>query len=307
MTTRTTQPATVTTTRTRAPEEVEEFVEHPARGRFNSAFFRVMGGYINWHMHERKSTAFADLPPTVVELGAGVGANMRYLPVGAHLVAIEPNPYMHKRLRRAARSHGVDLEILSVVGERIDLPDASADAVISSLVLCSVRDPDAVLAEIRRVLRPGGRFSFAEHVAAKRTRRRAGRSGSCVGRGPGSSKAAPANETSRRDPVRRLHQRRPLPLPDPLAVSAVQHPYRRHGHRLAGPLSTGARPRLCGHPGTDGSRCTSTSCPRSPRRSASALVEADHESTPPSRPPSASALPRRRDRRHHPSALPHAR
>jgi ubiquinone/menaquinone biosynthesis C-methylase UbiE len=73
---------------------------------------------------------------------------------------------MHARLRRAARSRSIDLEIRSVVGEQIDLPDASADAVISSLVLCSVRDPEAVLAEVRRVLRPGGRFSFAEHVAA---------------------------------------------------------------------------------------------------------------------------------------------
>jgi ubiquinone/menaquinone biosynthesis C-methylase UbiE len=170
MTTRPTQPAAVATTRTRAPkefEDIEEFDGHPARGRFNSAFFWVMGGYINWHMHKRKSTAFADLPPTVVELGAGVGANMRYLPVDTRLIAIEPNPYMHTRLRRAAGSRGIDLEIRSVVAEQIDLPDASADAVISSLVLCSVRDPDAVLAEIRRVLRPGGRFSFAEHVAAE--------------------------------------------------------------------------------------------------------------------------------------------
>src|SRR6476620_12184608 len=170
MTTPTTQHATETIPRTRPPEDVEEhteFDEHPGRGRFNAAFFWVMGGYINWHMHTRKSAVFADLPPTVVELGAGVGANMRYLPVGAHLVAIEPNPYMHTRLERAARSHGVDLEIRSVAGERIDLPDASADAVISRLVLCSVRDPDAVLAEIRRVLRPGGRFSFVEHVAAR--------------------------------------------------------------------------------------------------------------------------------------------
>ena len=170
MTTPNSQRATVTTPRTRPPEDVEEpaeFHQHPGRGRFNAAFFWVMGGYINWHMHEHKSTAFADLPPTVVELGAGVGANMRYLPEDANLVAIEPNPYMHARLRRAAGAHGVDLEILSVVGERIDLPDASADAVISSLVLCTVRDPDAVLGEIRRVLRPGGRYSFAEHVAAQ--------------------------------------------------------------------------------------------------------------------------------------------
>ena len=126
-----------------------------------------MGGYINWHLRHHKAAAFADLPSTVVELGSGVGANLRYLPAGARLIAIEPNPYMHQRLRRAARSRGVDLELRSVVAERIDLPDASTDAVISSLVLCSVRDPEAVLAEIRRILRPGGRFSFAEHVAAK--------------------------------------------------------------------------------------------------------------------------------------------
>jgi SAM-dependent methyltransferase len=164
MTISTTRPESVTTVRTRAPEG---FAANPARGRFNSAFFSVMGGYINWHMRKGKATAFADLPPNVVELGSGVGANLRYLPPDARLIAIEPNPYMHARLRRAAGRRGVELEIRSVVGERIDLPDASADTVISSLVLCTVNDPAAVLAEIRRILVPGGRFSFAEHVAAK--------------------------------------------------------------------------------------------------------------------------------------------
>ncbi len=143
------------------------FSANPVRGRFNSAFFSVMGGYIDWHMRKRKAKAFADLPPNVVELGSGVGANLRYLPTAAHLIAIEPNPYMHARLRRAARRRDVELEIRSVVGERIDLPDGSVETVISSLVLCTVPDPVAVLAEIRRILRPGGRFSFAEHVVAK--------------------------------------------------------------------------------------------------------------------------------------------
>lgn len=164
MTISTTRPVPVTTVRSLAPEGFEA---NPARGRFNSAFFSVMGGYINWHMHKRKAKAFADLPPNLVELGSGVGANLRYLPAGARLIAIEPNPYMHARLRRAARRRGVELEIRSVVGERIDMPDASAETVISSLVLCTVSDPAAVLAEIRRILLPGGRFSFAEHVVAK--------------------------------------------------------------------------------------------------------------------------------------------
>jgi SAM-dependent methyltransferase len=144
------------------------FDAHPARGRFNSAFFWLMGDYINWHMRKRKANVFADLPSTVVEIGPGVGANLRYLSAESRLIAVEPNPYMHTRLRRAARAAGVDLQIRDIVAERIDLPDASVDAVISSLVLCSVRDPDLVLAEIRRILRPGGRFSFTEHVAARR-------------------------------------------------------------------------------------------------------------------------------------------
>ena len=164
MTTSTTRPAPARTTR---GLPLTGFVAHSARGRFNSAFFSVMGGYLDWHLRKRKTKAFADLPRSVVELGSGVGANLRYLPAAAQLIAIEPNPYMHARLRRAARRDGVELEIRSVVGERIDLPDASAEAVISSLVLCTVSDPAAVLAEIRRILRPGGRFSFAEHVAAK--------------------------------------------------------------------------------------------------------------------------------------------
>jgi SAM-dependent methyltransferase len=126
-----------------------------------------MGGQINWLTRKHKARVFADLPVDVVEIGAGVGANLGYLPLGARLTAIEPNPYMHARLRRAARRHGVALDLRSVVGERIDLPDASVETVISSLVLCSVGDPGAVLAEIRRILVPGGRFSFAEHVVAR--------------------------------------------------------------------------------------------------------------------------------------------
>jgi len=61
---------------------------------------------------------------------------------------------------------GIQGEIRAATAERIDLPDASADAVVSSLVLCSVSSLDGTLAEIKRVLRPGGRFVFLEHVAA---------------------------------------------------------------------------------------------------------------------------------------------
>ena len=79
MTSSTTKTEPVTTKRSSAPDG---FSANPARGRFNAAFFWLMGGYIDWHMHKRKAAAFADLPPNIVEVGSGVGANLRYLPSG---------------------------------------------------------------------------------------------------------------------------------------------------------------------------------------------------------------------------------
>jgi SAM-dependent methyltransferase len=126
----------------------------------------VLDDYLNRLLRAHKQLVFADLPSTVVELGPGVGANLRYLPAGTRLIAVEPNPAMHRRLlARVARAR-IDLELHVTVGERLDLPDASVDAVISSLVLCTVPDPAAVVAEVHRVLRPGGRYAFVEHVAA---------------------------------------------------------------------------------------------------------------------------------------------
>ena len=143
------------------------FVVHPARGAFNAAFFAVMGPYIERKLRDHKRRVFADLPRTVVELGPGVGANLRHLAPGTTLVAVEPNVPMHPRLRAAAARHGVDLDLRERVAEDTGLPDGSADCVISSLVLCSVADPARVLAEVRRVLRPGGTFRFVEHVVAR--------------------------------------------------------------------------------------------------------------------------------------------
>lgn len=155
------------TDETTAPA-VRAFEQHRGRGAFNAAFFRVLGPVIELATGSRKRRVFAGLPSEVVELGSGVGANLRHLPAGATLVAIEPNRAMHAGLRAASARHGVRLDLRERLVEQTGLPDASTDAVISSLVLCSVRDPDAVLAEVRRILRPGGSFRFAEHVVAPR-------------------------------------------------------------------------------------------------------------------------------------------
>jgi SAM-dependent methyltransferase len=142
------------------------FARHGFRGPFNAAFFWLLGPYIEWILRPHKRRVFAGLPHRVVEIGSGVGANLRYLPPGSTLVAIEPNWFMYGRLRSAATRHGIQLDLRDRMAEDTGLEDRSVDTVISSLVLCSVQDPAAVLAEIKRILRPGGTFRFLEHVVA---------------------------------------------------------------------------------------------------------------------------------------------
>ncbi|WP_159298240.1 class I SAM-dependent methyltransferase, partial [Raoultella terrigena] len=104
--------------------------------------------------------------PVVVELGSGVGANLSRIPQGVPLIGVEPTVEMHDRLREQAARHDVPLELVAGVAEELPLADGSVDDVLCSLVLCTVTDIDRTLAEVKRVLRPGGRFRFVEHIAA---------------------------------------------------------------------------------------------------------------------------------------------
>ncbi len=113
-----------------------------------------------------KARLFSNLPAVAVELGPGVGANLRYLPRGTRLIAFEPNRQMHRVLSRRASEYGIALELRGTAAETLDLPSESVDFVFGSLVLCSVGEPERVVAEVRRLLRPGGRFACVEHVAA---------------------------------------------------------------------------------------------------------------------------------------------
>lgn len=114
----------------------------------------------------RKRELLGEAPAEVVEIGPGAGANFRYYPPDTRVIAVEPNPAMHRKLRHQAKRHGLELEIRGLRAEGIDLPDASAEMVVSTLVLCSVDDPERVVEEVKRLLVPGGRFVFIEHVAA---------------------------------------------------------------------------------------------------------------------------------------------
>ncbi|MEU4689516.1 class I SAM-dependent methyltransferase [Actinoplanes sp. NPDC023714] len=139
-------------------------VKHPVRGPVNAAIFRTLDGYAHRLWGERKRRLFADLPGTVVEIGAGTGANMRYYRPGTKVIAVEPSPYMHKALLAEARRRNVAVEIRAEGAERMSLPDGFADAVVCTLVLCTVPDPAAAIREVGRILRPGGRLVFIEHV-----------------------------------------------------------------------------------------------------------------------------------------------
>lgn len=142
--------------------------DNSVRGRTNAAFFDLMDGYMHRKYAALKTRLFADLPAELVELGAGAGANFRYFRPGTKVHAVEPNRHMHARLAARARRHGIRLELHPHGAEALALPDASADAVVASLVLCTVADPRGAVREVLRVLKPGGRFVCVEHVAAPR-------------------------------------------------------------------------------------------------------------------------------------------
>ncbi len=110
----------------------------------------------------------------VLEIGAGTGANIEcYTPAVSELVLTEPDVHMRGRLRKkVSRCKAEKTMVTEGSVELINQDDASFDCVVGTLVLCSVRDLEGGLKEIKRVLKPGGRLLFMEHVAAPRGSRR---------------------------------------------------------------------------------------------------------------------------------------
>jgi ubiquinone/menaquinone biosynthesis C-methylase UbiE len=100
----------------------------------------------------------------VLELGVGTGLNLRFYAPGTQVVAIEPDPAMLRRAGDRRNGAKASVQLISAAAEALPFPDGVFDEVVATLVFCSVRSPALSLREVRRVLKPGGRLRFMEHV-----------------------------------------------------------------------------------------------------------------------------------------------
>ena len=137
---------------------------------FGAVYDPGMRGTERAGLGAKRRELLAGLRGDVVEIGAGTGANLEHL--GAEVeraTLLEPNRYLAARLRDRVSHLGVRAErqVGEAPAEALPLPVESVDAVVATLVLCSVDDLPRALAEIHRVLRPGGTLVLIEHVAAE--------------------------------------------------------------------------------------------------------------------------------------------
>jgi ubiquinone/menaquinone biosynthesis C-methylase UbiE len=139
-----------------------------ARPRFARMYIRTAPAAEKRGATGHRRRLLDGLSGTVVEIGAGQGLNFpHYPPEVREVIAVEPEPTLRHEAEAAAASSSVPARVVAGVADELPVDDASADAVVASLVLCSVPDQQRALAEVRRVLRPGGELRFYEHVIAR--------------------------------------------------------------------------------------------------------------------------------------------
>ena len=139
---------------------------------FAAVYDRLNAGAERTWLGNRRADLVARATGEVLEIGAGTGANLAHYRGVERVLAAEPDPAMRARLRSRLDRAAVPVEVSDAPAEHLGLPDASVDTVVCTLVLCSVADPDATLAELRRVLRSGGQLLVLEHVRGEGRRAR---------------------------------------------------------------------------------------------------------------------------------------
>jgi ubiquinone/menaquinone biosynthesis C-methylase UbiE len=138
---------------------------HPIFARF---YARLSTSMERAGVGQLREQLLAGLAGSVIEVGAGNGLNFSHYPRAVtNVLAIEPEPHLRHLAEDNARHAAVPIEVADGTAEHLPADDGAFDAVVATLMLCSVPDPAIALAEMRRLLRPGGELRFMEHVAAQ--------------------------------------------------------------------------------------------------------------------------------------------
>jgi len=137
-------------------------VNHPLFARF---YARVLARNEPDELRAYRQELLAGLHGRVVELGSGPGGNFPHYPSSVtEVVAVEPEAYLREQARVAAARAPVPVTVIDGVADALPLEDAACDAAVACLVLCTVPDQARALAELRRVIKPGGELRYLEHV-----------------------------------------------------------------------------------------------------------------------------------------------
>src|SRR4051794_27263010 len=134
--------------------------------RSASRYDRVIGFYERTLFGRGREWACAQARGRVLELGVGTGLNLPFYPPGTDLTGVDISPAMLELARERADSLGIDVGLRRDDAQALTLPSSSFDTVVCTLSLCTIPDDRSAVAEVHRVLRPGGRFALLEHVSS---------------------------------------------------------------------------------------------------------------------------------------------
>lgn len=135
---------------------------------FAAGYDRLMAASEQAGLAAHRESLLSTAAGRVLEIGGGTGANLPFYGSGlSELVVAEPEDPMAVRLERRLREYRIPARVIRAPAEQLPLDSESFDCAVATLVLCTVREPVRALAETRRVLKPGGRLLFIEHVRSE--------------------------------------------------------------------------------------------------------------------------------------------